>query len=123
MKAVEKRTIDLDDPTSLIDQAYLGCTQRDAVSNKDLIQSKCEFFIKITTCDTSGAVDKVKTHKAHQMISSNYDMEGHAEPWERYCELPRMSMAEPDKIAAPCTENLQLSKDDSDTVGELAERK
>ena len=41
--------IDLEGPTPLVDQVYLGCSQRSSEVNEELIASKADFLKRITT--------------------------------------------------------------------------
>ena len=41
--------IDLEGPTPIMNQVYLGCSQRPAEVDEQIIASKAEFFKRITT--------------------------------------------------------------------------
>ena len=47
-----RQKIELEDPTALIDQVYLGCTQWEAKKSEKNVKEKSELFIKITHTGT-----------------------------------------------------------------------
>ena len=47
---LKKRIVE--EPTPLIDQVYLGCTQRGSVTNKSVVKLMSGLFAKIATTDT-----------------------------------------------------------------------
>ena len=99
-KRLEKK-IDLEGPTPIMNQVYLGCSQRPAEVDEELIASKAEFLKRITTSRVKDdSVPEVKPEpKADKKRKSkpkrdthawSYDMEGHAvQCVEIYCELAK----------------------------------
>ena len=79
------KDIDLGERTSFLDHVYLGCTQREYQTNKDIVDNyKNMFESRISAV----AVEKLpSTGKPEANISPwSYDMEGHAKKCgERYC--------------------------------------
>ena len=84
----QQKEIDLEDPMSLIDQVYLGCTQKEAKVDPQTVQSKTEAFEKLTTTREPEKKDQTNENCSLEEIAVwSYDMEGHAEKCvERYCE-------------------------------------
>ena len=81
----------LEEPTSFLDNVYLGCTQRDCAMRNDIVTNNSNMF---ESRISAGAKEKLPTRAsgkpdAEEMISYwSYDMEGHAKKCvERYCEL------------------------------------
>ena len=73
---LELKNIDFAEPTPLIAQVDLGCTQSEIVSKESHVKDKIDLFAKITTTDTEAkSTDKTETI---QVISWSYDMKGHA---------------------------------------------
>ena len=81
------KDVDLGEPTSFLDHVYLGCTQRECQTSKDVVDNyKSMFESRIS----AGDVEKLPcSGKPDANISSwSYDMESHAKKCaERYCEL------------------------------------
>ena len=79
--------VDLDEPTSFLDHAYLGCTPRECKPNEIIIEQHKEMF---ESCISAGATEKLPGwRKPHaKTVAWSYDMEGHAQKCvERHCEL------------------------------------
>ena len=78
------KDVDLGDPTSFLDHVYLGCTQRDCPTSKDIVDNYRNMFeFKIS----AGSEEKLPfSEKLGANISGwCYDMEGHAKKCvERY---------------------------------------
>ena len=89
MWKVLMKDVDLGEPTSFLDHVYLGCTQRECETSKDIVDSYRNMFeYKIS----AGAKEKLPcSGKPDADISSwSYDMDGHAKKCvERYCELAK----------------------------------
>ena len=89
MWKVLMKDVDLGEPTSFLDHVYLGCTQRECQTRKDVVDYYRHMFeSKIS----AGATEKVfYSEKLGATISScSYDMEGQAKKCvERYCELAK----------------------------------
>ena len=56
-----RKKIDLEDPTPLIDQVFLRCTQRAATNNEETIRTKTEMFQRTTTSNVKAALMKEPT--------------------------------------------------------------
>ena len=68
------------------DHVYLGCTQRECQTNKDIVDDYRSMF---ESRISAGAVEELPcSGKPDANISSwSYDVEGNAKKCERYCEL------------------------------------
>ena len=89
MWKVLMKDVDLGEPTSFLDHVYLGCTQRECETSKDIVDSYRNMFeYKISArakekLPCSGKPDA-------DIVSWSYDMDGHAKKCvERYCELAK----------------------------------
>ena len=81
------KEVDLAEPTSLLDHVYLGCTQRECQTSKDIVDNYLYMF---ESRMSAGGKEKLPySEKSEANISSwSYDMEGHAKKCvERYFEL------------------------------------
>ena len=65
--------IDLEDPTKLIDQVFLGCTHREATIDEGTIRTKTERFQRITTSNVEETPNTKTAHKAQRVSSWRYD--------------------------------------------------
>ena len=70
--------IDLEEPTPLTDQVYLGCTQRESATIQSSVKIKSDFFAEITTTETE-AKSKIKDLENRKVLSWSYNMKGNAE--------------------------------------------
>ena len=78
---------DSGEPTSSLDHVYLGCTQRECQTSKDILENHRSMFESKVS---AGAFEKLTcSGKLDANLSSwSHDMEGHAKKCvERYCEL------------------------------------
>ena len=95
------KDVDLGEPTSDLDNVYLGCTQRECQISKDIVDNYRKMFeSKISVA----AMEKLPvSDKSDANISSwSYDMEGHAKKCvERYCELTNKTTQQLHKVATP----------------------
>ena len=85
------KEVDLGEPTSFLDHVYLGCTQRESQTWKDIVDNYKSMFESMIS---AGAVDKLPETGASEKPDANTisswscDVESHAKKCvERYCEL------------------------------------
>ena len=143
--AALKTKVDLDPPSPMNHQVYLGCNQHDVPPITHLINEKQNMFRQLITAkvDQSKAegdllqVDCVESSEVlnlssqvHELPPSsipikdvkawNYEMIGHTEKSvEAYCKVANVG----DKLKAletPCIDDSQLSRADHEAVGELS---
>ena len=111
--------LDLGEPTSFLDHVYLGCTQRECETGKDIVDNFWNIF---ETKISAGAIEKQPySEKLGANISSwSCDVEGHAKKCvERYCELANKTPQQQYKVTTPCINDHQL-KEEMGSVGELS---
>ena len=120
MCKVFMKDVDLGEPTSFLDHVYLGCTERECQTSKDIVEDYRNMFEpKIS----DGATEKLHySAKLGANISSwSCDMEGHAkECVEGYCELPDKTTQQLCKFATPCVDDHQFKEEEMGSVGELS---
>ena len=95
------KDVDLGEPASFLDHVYLGCTQRECQTSKDIVDNYRNMYVSKIS---AGAAEKLpSTGKLDANISSwSYDMEGHAKKCvERYCELANKTTQQLRKVATP----------------------
>ena len=79
------KEVDLGEPTSVLDHVYLGCTQRQCVSKKNVDNYRIMFESRISAV---WGVKKLSFLQNLRISSWSYDLVGHAKKCvERYCEL------------------------------------
>ena len=100
------KDVDLEAPTSFLDHVYLGCTQRECETSKDIVDNYKHMF---ESRISAGAVEELPETRASGKLDANtisswcYDIEGHAKTCvERYCELANKTTQQWYKVATPC---------------------
>ena len=107
------KDVDLGEPTSFLDHVYLGCTQRECQTSKDIVTKYRDLF---EARISAGAKEKLPTRASGkpdtETISSwSSDMEGHAKKCaERYCELAHQTTQQFFKVAPPCMDDHQIKR-------------
>ena len=136
--------LDLDPPTALHGNVYLGCTQWDFLAPYDEIKIKTTLFHSLFASNPSeasslshvsysnvterGVNSTSDCNKAEGNFRNNestkayyYDMSGHATQCvERYLELSNKLPSSLKYVATPSIDDHQLSPEDFTTKGELA---
>ena len=80
---VLNKEVDLGEPTSFLDHVYLGCTQRQCQTSKDIV----DITEPCSNREFPRGTEKLPFPQNIHISSWSYDMEGHAKKCvERYCE-------------------------------------
>ena len=114
------KEVDLGEPTSFLDHVYLGCTQRERETSKDIVDNYRDMF---ESRISAGATEKLPcSGRLDSNISTwSYDLEGHAKKFvERYCELANRTTQQLYKVATPCLDDHQFKDEELGAVGELS---
>ena len=120
MWKVLNEEVDLGEPTSFLDHVYLGCTQRECETSKDIVGNHRNMF---GSRISAGAKEKLPcSGKLDTDISSwFYDMEGHAKKCvERYCQLTNRTPQQVYKVTTPCLDDQHSKEKALGSVGELS---
>ena len=106
------KEVDLGEPTSFLEHVYLGCTQRECKTSKDIVDNYRDLF---ESRISAGGVEKC-------LIQKNLKQTFPLGPmiWkvmqrkcvERHCELANNSTQQLHKIATPCTDDHQFKKEE-----------
>ena len=94
------KEVDLGEPTSFLDQVYLGCTQRQCQTSKDIVDNYRTMF--------ESRISAGRTEKPQNLRLSSWscDMEDHAKKcMERYCELANKTTQQLYKVSSPCIDD------------------
>ena len=113
--------MDLDEPTSVLDHVYLGCTQRDCKPNEIIFEECTKMFEPRIS---AGATEKLPgCERPHaKTVAWSCDMEGHARKCvERYCELTHKKVEQFFKVSSPCLDDCQFKQEELESVGELSQ--
>ena len=112
------KEVDLGEPTSFLDYVYLGCTQRQCQTSKDIVDNyRAMFESRIS----AGGTEKLPYSENFRISSWSYDMEGHAKKWEeRYCELANNTTPQLYKVSTPCIDDQHFKEEEMKSVGELS---
>ena len=141
-----RRKVDLEPETELSDNVYLGCNQRVAEPNQQLLHEKNRLFKKLTTHEKVEAEgdlsvpeedQKPKRGKKNSEAAGdhgypqeclvhtkawNYDMIGHAEQCvQRWCELAKKETKDLPIVGTPCIDDHDLRPEDLVAQGTLAD--
>ena len=110
--------VDLEEPTPIIDQVYLGCTHHESETNERIAAEKQDLFTKLASSTTS-KITNFNNDTKRNLISSSYDMQGHAQKCvERFCELANRTTDKLHNVSTPCLDDHQFK---TKTMGELSE--
>ena len=140
--------LDLDPPTSMDDNVYLGCSQANVKASDELVNSKNTLFHELIgsrgnlTCQESKNVVAGDSRKegcdqkhpettergvgtsrvnTSQVKAYQHSMSGHAEQCvARYLELSGLKQTDLKKVSTPCIDDHLLKPEDFETKGELA---
>ena len=108
MWKVPNKEVDLGEPTSFVDHAYLGCTQRRCEISKDIVDKYRTMF---ESPISAGATEKLPCSENLCTSSWSNDMEGHAKKCvERYCELANKTTQQLYKVSTPCLDDHHIKK-------------
>ena len=75
MWKVLNKEVDLGEATSFLDHVYLGCTQRQCQTSKDIVDNYRTMF---ESRISAGGVEKLPFPQNLRISSWSYDMAGHA---------------------------------------------
>ena len=117
MWKVLMKDVDLGEPTSFLDHVFLGCTQRECHTSKDIVDQ----LQKVS----AGATEKRSSSEelGANISSWSYDMEGCAKKCvERCCELANKTTQQLYKVATPCIDDHQFKEEGMGSVGELSNK-
>ena len=119
MLKVFNEEVDLGEPTFLLDHVYLGCTQRQCETSKDIVDS---YRTKFESRISAGATEKLPCSKNLCIFSLSCEMEGHAKKCvERYCELASKTIQPLYKVSTPCIDDHHFKEGGLKSVGELSQ--
>ena len=118
MWKVLNKEVDLGEPTSFLDHVYLGCTQRQCQTSKDIVDN-CRTMFE-SRIPRVGA-EKLAFHQNLRISSWSYDLEGHAKKCvERYCEMANKTTQQLYKVSTPCIDDHHFKEEEMKFVGELS---
>ena len=118
MWKVSNKEVDLGEPTSFPDHVYLGCTQRQCQTSKDIVDNNRTMF---ETRISAGATEKLPCSENLCISSGSYDMEGHVKKCvERYCELANRTTQQLYKVSTPCIDDHHFKEEEMKSVGDLS---
>ena len=113
------KEVALGEPTSFLDHAYLGCTQRRCEVSKDIVDNYRTMF---ESRISAGGVEKLPFPQNLRISSWSYEMAGHAKKCvERYCELASKTTQQLYKVSSPCIDGHHFKEEETKSVGELSQ--
>ena len=118
MWKVLNKEVDLGEPTSFLDHVCLGCTQRQCVISKDIVDNYRTMF---ESRISAGATEKLPCSDNCRISSWSYDIEGHAKKCvERYCELANKTTQQLYKVSTPCIDDHHFKEEALKSVGDCS---
>ena len=118
MCKVVNKEVDLGVPTSFLDHVYLGCTQRQCETSKDIVDNYRTMFESRISAER---LEKLQSPQNLRISSWSDDMVGHAKKCvERYCELANKTTQQLYKVSTPCIDDHQFNEEALKSVGELS---
>ena len=119
MWKVLNKEVALGEPTSFLDQVYLGCTQRKCKISKDIVDNYRTMF---ESRISAGETEKLPCTENLRISSCFYDTEGHAKKCvERCCKLANKTMQQHYKVSTPCIDHHHFKEKDMKSVGKLSQ--
>ena len=116
--------MELDPPTPMIGNTYLGCGQIDATPEPRMVAARSTLF---HAANTSAKLGPEEQHKVKADAGATkprgyaYDMKGHVkQSIDRYLELSGTPRASLTKVCTPCIDDHMLQDSDFITEGVLA---
>ena len=111
--------VDLETPTPLLDQVYLGCAPRECKPTQSLV-AECRMFESPTSAGTNETLPGSGEVNAN-IAALSHDMEGHVMKCvEWYCELTNENVEQLYQVSASCIDDHQFKKQELGAVGELS---
>ena len=131
MRAQLRKHLELDPPTKLEDNVYLGMRQSSCVIPQTLIQEKHDLFkqLFLQNQPTDGGnsdrstmqVEKVQKKNANDIKGYQYDLTGNVkESVQRYLKFSGKKESDLKPVPTPCLDDHQLPPEDFETKGELS---
>ena len=118
MWKVFNKEVDLGEPTSFLDHVYLGRTQRQCDTSKDIVDN---YKPMLESRISAGATEKLPCSGNLRISSWSCDMEGHAKKCvERYCDLANKTTQQLYKVSTPCIDDHRFKEEELKSVGELS---
>ena len=118
MWKVLNEEVDFGEPTTFLDNEYLGCTQRQCERSKDAVDNYRTMF---ESRISAGRVEKLPFPQNLRISSWSYDMAGHAKKCvERYCDLANKTTQQLYKVSTPCIDDHHFKEEEMKYVGELS---
>ena len=113
------KEVDLGEPTSFLDHMYLGCTQTQCETSKDIVDNYRTMF---ESRISARATEKLPCSENLSISSWSYDMEGHAKKCvERCCELANKTTQQLYKVSTPCIDDHHFKEEEMKSVGEVSQ--
>ena len=113
------KEVDLGEPASFLDHVYLGSTQRQCETSKDIVDNHRTMF---ESRISAGRTEKIPHSENLRISSWSCDMVGHAKKCvERYCEKANKTTQQLYKVSTPCIDDYHFKEEEMKFVGELSQ--
>ena len=110
------KEVDLGEPTSFLDHVYLGCTQRQCETSKDIVDNhRAMFESRISAVE----LKNFHTLRIFVFLHGLVIWTVMRRSVERYCELAN-KMTQLFKVSTPCINDHHFKEEEMKSVGELS---
>ena len=117
MWKVFNKQVHVGESASFLDHVYLGYTQRQCETMKDIIDNYRSMF---ESRISAGETEKLTCSENLCISSWSYEMEGHAKKCvERYCELANKTTQQLHKVSTLRLDDHQSKEEELEFVGEV----
>ena len=111
------RQVHLGESASFLDHVYLGYTQRQCETSKDIVDNDRTMFESRISV---GAAEKASSAEKLNISPWFYDTEGHAKKCvERYCELANKTTQQLCKVSTPCLDDHHFKEEELESAGKV----
>ena len=113
-----RKDVDLEYPTTWLDQVFVGCTQRETEVHQHAVQAKADLFGRITTTQVTSEERTEVTISSQSITAWSHDMQGHTEKCvDKNCELAGKSVSASEPTEKQCMDGHQVSQNMSQYRG------
>ena len=112
------KEVDLGEPTSFLDHVYLGCTQRQCQTSKDIVDNYRTMF---ESRISAGGVEKLPFLKIFVFLHGLMTWLVMQRCVERYGELTNKTTQQLHKVSTPCIVEHHFEEEEMKSVGELSQ--
>ena len=117
-----RKNVNLDEPTSFLDHACSGCTQRECKSNENIIKNLNKMFeSRISAGPTEKTTGMAQTSRTNSRVVLPHGGTRSKKCVERYCEFVNKKLEQLHKVSHLCLDDHQFKQEELKSFAELSE--